>query len=346
MERINNQELGRRDLAKQVLSWITCGKRPLKTAELQHALTVEVGDSDLYEADLLLIDEIVAVCAGLVTIDEESNIIRLVHFTTQEYFERTQIQWFPSAEQDITTICVTCLSFRQFSSGPCNNEHELQQRETSNPLYHYAARNWGHHARQASNPVSDAIGFLAKQPNVDASIQVLLARTWDCQIFPRQFTALHVAAYFGVDEVVRTLLEKSPERNYKDSDVRTPLSYAAENGYEAVVTQLITGKVDVDSKDKYGRTPLSYAAENGHEAVVMQLLAIGEVDDDSKDNHVRTPFSYAVENGDGAVAKQLLTTGEVDPNSTDKNGLTPLTYATVNSHETMITELLATNTTT
>ena len=35
-------------------------------------------------------DVLVSVCAGLVTIDRESNIIRLVHYTTEEFFERIQ----------------------------------------------------------------------------------------------------------------------------------------------------------------------------------------------------------------------------------------------------------------
>jgi hypothetical protein len=64
-------------------------------SELQHALAVEVGEAELDEENLPEIEDIVSVCAGLVTIDEESGIIRLVHYTTQEYFERTQRQWFP-----------------------------------------------------------------------------------------------------------------------------------------------------------------------------------------------------------------------------------------------------------
>jgi hypothetical protein len=40
MERITAQGADGEMLAKQVLSWITCAKRPLITAELQHALAV------------------------------------------------------------------------------------------------------------------------------------------------------------------------------------------------------------------------------------------------------------------------------------------------------------------
>ena len=89
MERIVGQEGGLRELAKKVLSWVTCAKRPLTTLELQHALAVEIGTSELDEENLPEIEDMVSLCAGLVTVDRESNVIRLVHYTTQQYFERT-----------------------------------------------------------------------------------------------------------------------------------------------------------------------------------------------------------------------------------------------------------------
>jgi hypothetical protein len=88
MERIEGQVADSQELAKQVLSWITCAKRPLTTSELRHALAVEKGESELDEENLPEIEDMVSVCAGLVTVDEKSEIIRLVHYTTQEYFER------------------------------------------------------------------------------------------------------------------------------------------------------------------------------------------------------------------------------------------------------------------
>jgi hypothetical protein len=87
MDRIEGQVSGQEKLAKEVLLWITCAKRPLITSELQHALAVEVGKPELDEENLSKIEYMVSVCAGLVTVDEDSNIIRLVHYTTQEYFE-------------------------------------------------------------------------------------------------------------------------------------------------------------------------------------------------------------------------------------------------------------------
>ncbi|KAI5865298.1 hypothetical protein GGS23DRAFT_594839 [Durotheca rogersii] len=103
MDRIEGQVGDQAELAKQVLSWITCAKRPLTTLELRHALAVEAGASELDEDNLPQIEDMVSVCAGLATVDEESGIIRLVHYTTQEYFERMQKHQFPNAQTDITT---------------------------------------------------------------------------------------------------------------------------------------------------------------------------------------------------------------------------------------------------
>jgi ankyrin repeat protein len=50
--------------------------------ELQHALVVEIGESTLDEDNLPQIEDMVLVCAGLVMVDDESHIIRLVHYTT------------------------------------------------------------------------------------------------------------------------------------------------------------------------------------------------------------------------------------------------------------------------
>jgi hypothetical protein len=126
MDRIEGQLEDQEELAKQVLSWITCGKRPLTTLELQYALAIEVGDSELDKDNLPQVEDILSVCAGLVTVDEESSIIRLVHYTTQEYFDRTRTKWFPNAEANITTICVTYLSFDEFKSGICQNDEEFE----------------------------------------------------------------------------------------------------------------------------------------------------------------------------------------------------------------------------
>jgi Ankyrin repeats (3 copies) len=277
MARIEGQLSDEEALAKEALSWITCAKRPLTTVELQHALAIKVGQAEFDEGNKPDIEDIISVCAGLVTVDEEGGIIRLVHYTTQEYFERTQKDWFPTAEFDITAICVTYLSFTVFGSGYCHADSSFEERLQLNPLYDYAAHFWGHHARQIRSPHSKVVEFLHHEMNVEAAAQAMLARkrysthSDYSQEVPRQITGLHLSAQFGTTEVAAAILDWA-DLDSKDSYGRTPLSWAARNGHEGVVKLLLgTGKVEVDSKDSYGGTPLSWAAGNGHEGVVKLL---------------------------------------------------------------------------
>jgi hypothetical protein len=43
MKRIEGKVADAKELAKQVLLWITCAQRPLTTAEIQHAFALEYG---------------------------------------------------------------------------------------------------------------------------------------------------------------------------------------------------------------------------------------------------------------------------------------------------------------
>ncbi|KAH6989799.1 hypothetical protein BKA56DRAFT_259996 [Ilyonectria sp. MPI-CAGE-AT-0026] len=311
------------ELAMQVLSWITYTKMPLTSTELQHALAVKPGKPNLDEDDLPEIEGMVSVCSGLVTIDKGSNIIRLVHYTTQQYFERTQNRWFDNAQAAITTICTTYLSFSVFESGFCQKDDEFEERLRSNPLYDYAAHYWGHHACDLSNFPEQILDFLRLEKNVEASSQALMAvegfsgQRRFSQGAPKEMTGVHLAAYLGVTEGVRILTrEQNPDA--KDSHNRTPLSWAAERGHTDVVKLLLdNGTVDVNSTDKhFGLTPLSYAAGEGHQAVVKILLAAKEVDLNSKDTSFGlTPLEHAEENEHMEIAGLLRESGGVGSNS-------------------------------
>jgi hypothetical protein len=261
MERIEGQGIRIRELAKRILAWIIHAKRPLSTTELRHALATKPGSVNLDKDYLPSVQVLRSVCAGLVTVDEQSGIARLVHYTTQEYFERTWISWFPDVRKDIAITCVTYLSFDAFEAGFCPTDEEFEARSRLNPLYAYAARNWGYHAYTASADVEQPIlDLLKSEAKVSASSQVMMAskgyRGYSQKV-PRQMTGVHLAAYFGLREAMAVLLKNRHVPNSKDTYGRTPLSYAAGNGHEAVV-QLLLAKdgVDPDFKANDGRTPL------------------------------------------------------------------------------------------
>ncbi|KAF2175608.1 ankyrin [Zopfia rhizophila CBS 207.26] len=349
MKRIKYQNKSSQKLATQVLAWITYARRTLKTIELQHALAVKAGESELDEDTILGVEGIVSVCGGLVIIDEQLDIVRLVHHTTQEYLERRGIIRRLDAEEGIATTCITYLSFHNFKGGFCATDEEFETRLRLNPLYDYAAQNWGYHARAASGKVRQlALGLLRCNASISSSSQAMLAPKRSSynpgysQRVPRQMRGVHIAAYFGLNEAMIALAKEGQDLNVKDTYSRTPLSYAAEKGHEDVVRLLLAEDgVDLDSKDCSDRTPLSWAAENGNEAVGKLFLVNHGVDLKSKDCSGRTPLSYATERGHEALVRLLLSKSGTDPDSKDFRDRTLLSYAIEKGHEALVRLLLS-----
>ncbi|KFY28869.1 hypothetical protein V493_02720 [Pseudogymnoascus sp. VKM F-4281 (FW-2241)] len=341
MERIKGQIKDEKELAMQVIYWITCARTPLTTSQLEVALAIERGSSKLDASNICPVEDMVSVCAGLVTIDEESGIIRLVHYTTQQYFKRTQGKWFPQIESDIAAVCCTYLSFDEFGSGKTN---QLIRREEENVLYRYAAYNWGFHAGEASMLIPEVAMFLEKQAQVEAASQSQLYSLLNFKLpQPQKMTGLHLAAYFGLEKAAKFLAGRQAQ-DLKDSNNRTPLSYAAENGHKAVVRLLLaTDGIDPSSQSFYlMATPLYFAAGKGHETVVRLLLAQKGVDPESTDRLGRSAMSVTTKNGHEAVVRLLLATDGVDPSSKDlRLGATPLYFAAEKGHETVVRLLLA-----
>jgi hypothetical protein len=305
-----------RELARKALSWIKHVQRPLTVEELRHALAVKLGDKELNQKSIPKIEVVVSVCAGLVTVDEKSNTVRLVHYTAQEYFERVRLGWNVGAQEEIATACLTYLSFDIFRSGSCDSDGAFEERIAENGFFNYSARHWSEHVRPVESTVSSlALGFLLDDALVNCTIQGPLTGgdkyNGYSQTFPSLTRGLHLTARYGLLHLTEELLmgtgrDRIVDADSKDSYNQTPLSRAAGNGHEAIVKLLLnTGKVDADWKGRYGWTPLWRAAENGHEATVKLLLDTGKVDADSKDDYNQTPLSRAVENGHEAIVKLL-----------------------------------------
>ncbi|KAH9207677.1 ankyrin repeat protein, partial [Leptodontidium sp. 2 PMI_412] len=282
-------------LAKKVLSWITYATRPLTTLELRHAMAVEIGELELDEENLPKIGDLVSVCAGLVTVDKTSDIVRLVHKTAQEYFEHTQTRWFPDADADIATICVTYLSHSAFEGvgGPKDNDFEKPLQ--SNHLFEYAARNWGHHAR--TRPANSELNmlvlqFLESKSKVAGASHAML--TLGNHFFHRQKAAmgvkgLHLAAYFGLRNAAIELLKKGHDLEAIDADGRTPLIWAIDNGQEELVGVLLPKVLGIDKCDTSRRTALHHAASIG-QITSMHLLIQHQADVEARDFQGQTPL--------------------------------------------------------
>ena len=78
MKRIKHQDELDRALAYRVLSWITFACRPLSVKELQYALAVSPGMTQLDQDEMIFEECLTSYCVGLVVIDKDSRIMRLV----------------------------------------------------------------------------------------------------------------------------------------------------------------------------------------------------------------------------------------------------------------------------
>lgn len=343
MQRIQDQITDRSRMAVEALAWITCAKRPLTTVELRNALAVELGEPQFYEDNLPDLDDIISACAGLVTVGS-SDIIRLVHYTTKEYFERTWTRWFPDAHNSIASTCLTYLSFNVFQAGICLTDTDFEARLDEYPLYSYAARNWGYHARMQPINESLTVAFLGDTPKVDACVQAIFAfkghlsyGDYSRQV-PLGFTRLHLAAYYGLTSVARSLIQHCDESHVRDSMGRTPLTWAAFAGHVEIVKFFLDIGIDACDRDDDGQTPITLAASMGWVGVVSLLLQNG-VHPDLKDVAGQTSLSWAAYRGHKNVVKLLLEKG-ADPESTDLDGLTPLSWAASNGWVEIVTLLL------
>lgn len=133
-------------LALTTLTILVTARRALSQDELCHALAVSLEAKDVDEDDdVRHIEDVLATCAGLVTVDTESDIVRLVHKSTQEYFQRNRTRIFPMAEHLMGNICSiyrTC---------------KVNDRENA-PFYNYADGNWWSHLSEATRRQEVAVG--------------------------------------------------------------------------------------------------------------------------------------------------------------------------------------------
>jgi hypothetical protein len=203
LERIGNDDIGMR-----TLKWVTCAKRHLTAAELQHALAVEPTTNDIDEDDLIEVPDLISRCAGLVMFDSESGIFRLVHFTAQKFLQDLLKD---DGDAEITAACLRYLSFPGFSyhfpdstsMNTCLQKYKLG---------HYAARRWFEHLQGRSENEkfhSRILETFGSQGTRDSVFQIMVS-----DVIPIQphISILLYASMCGLFSLCRKVLDDSKIR--------------------------------------------------------------------------------------------------------------------------------------
>ncbi len=133
---------------------------------------------------------------------------------------------------------------------------------------------------------------------------------------PHQWTPLHVAAYYGQESVVATLLSlPNIEVNASDERGRTPLYLAARNGHEKAVELLINYvATNVNAADHQGHTPLHMATKRKHEAIVRLLVSCPRISLNPPMSDGWTPLGIAHQKKHDAIVHLLRSAGAINMN--------------------------------
>ena len=322
-------------LGMAVLMWISHSGRPSKVNEICHAIAIRIGSKDLDSDDIPAISTLLVCCQGLVTVDEGTLTVRLIHFTLQEYLCKHP-GIFGKTHSAMAETCLTYLNFpyvKNLTACPCPDSRDT-------PLLEYSSLYWGTHMRME---LSDGAKKLALELLGQFDSHISAKSLWRSingglpflnHPGDKPFSSLHCISYFGIADVANILIRMNKwDVNQKDGLGITPLIWAARYGNEEVVRLLLREKpIQPDEQDtNYGRTALSWAAENGHEGVVRLFLGQQFVD----------PGSTSHRWGDAArVAGRLFGWRYINPNSSGKSGRTPLSWASGEGHENIVKLLL------
>ncbi|CAG9980499.1 unnamed protein product [Clonostachys byssicola] len=285
IQRIEGQSPEQIKLAKQTISWISYAQRQLSITELCSALAIELETDDLDEDNIPSIEEVISVCMGLVVLDKHSENVRLVHYTTQEYLERTRCKWIPEAPTEIASMCLTYLAYDAFRDGGFTIGRDIDARIQNYPLLPYLAQSWAIHTLMVEDQMLDlALRFLQHHGSVNAVAQVAERTGHPNDGVAMNTTALHLTSRFGLYLLSRELLSSQigsnedgdetriPQLNAKDGCGRTPLMRAARHGHLAIVKLLLDSGADVNVQGGPNDNALMCALQGNHIEVAEVLL--------------------------------------------------------------------------
>jgi serine/threonine-protein phosphatase 6 regulatory ankyrin repeat subunit A/serine/threonine-protein phosphatase 6 regulatory ankyrin repeat subunit B len=139
---------------------------------------------------------------------------------------------------------------------------------------------------------------------------------------------LHVAAYYGADDVAAYLLERHAALD-ASADGFTPLMYAVIDDHVDVATRLVAAGAST-TVDREGATLLHFAAFAGSLGSVQLLVEHGMAVD-VRNLQGGTALRSAADAGHTEIVAYLLA-HHADPSVRDDVGLSPLDYARRNGH--------------
>ena len=136
---------------------------------------------------------------------------------------------------------------------------------------------------------------------------------------------LLAAAKTGACYEMEYLIKAKADMHVVGPDDKCPIHVAAMFGQNASIVTLMQHKADVDVRNSYGRSALHLASQLGHHKMIKNLIKFG-ADANAVDMYIQTPLHWAARLGRGAAVNMLVECGAATE-ATEAIGLTPLHLA-------------------
>ncbi|KAJ7509743.1 hypothetical protein B0H11DRAFT_1846849, partial [Mycena galericulata] len=274
LDRIDRQNDEDKKIAHSALTWIANAKRILSVAELREALAIEPGSKRLDPDNLLEIDLILSVCAGLVIVDESSSVvrfslpfgksspkIRLVHYTTQRYLDSIQDRRFPEAHTEITRALLTYLTFD-------STFIRATRFYTEYPLLDYCQYCLIHAVGRPEMVLNDLIlSFLGQAGRWGSRMRGFWSTPpWDIRQLCYE-SPLWVAAAANLLGIAEYLLDHGVSPSNASKLGPAPLGAASYYGHIKMMELLLEREADVNEAYSVNRETRSWARSEFHNAL-------------------------------------------------------------------------------
>ncbi|KAJ6586375.1 ankyrin repeat-containing domain protein [Mycena vulgaris] len=336
MERIDCQNDDDKELARLALTWVANAKRLLSVAELCEALAIEQEGTTFDVENIVEIDIVLSACAGLLIVDETMAVVRLIHFTTQHYFDSVQAVRFPMAHTEITSRCLTYLFLQEDLLAIRNSwdTHEAKALVVKHPFLGYGQYCLLHAMGQPYPPSSiSPLWFSASANLLEISSHLLVDGISASGRADELNSALCGAAFYGHMEMVQLLIKSGADANAEGDDYGYGRALQASSyaGHDHITQFLISNGADVNlASGEYG--PALKAASWMGQHRVIQLLVENGADIMSRKDGSRMPLQAASLAGHEAVVRLLIEEG-AEVNATEGVEGTALQFASGNGYE-------------
>ena len=302
--------------ARRILTLLCFAPRPLTVREIIDGIAVKINDSTGLNPKRRLQDanDIREICIGFIDIglraghttetyleEELTLIVRIAHFSVQEYLESERIQHQKAAifhltsitaHGEIARICLTYLLEPGLSSS--NLDQSLLKEF---PLAKFAAMHWYYHYQGTAKHDPGLEDFILKLFQRQDSFATWVRlhdkdRPWDASInFRRALDDIPAPVYYasllGLDQVLHDILNSeqlegttipalslgstsnlSKKINTQGGRYGNALQAASSRGYDKVVQMLLDKGADIKTQGGFYSNALQAALYGGYNKVV------------------------------------------------------------------------------